>query len=114
MGNGFSLHYSPETTPDNTKPTAFDPNYGFNKPRKERGKRNFNFRLKNSLIFCLFLFSVMIATEAEMISAKLHPDERDFCAHKLIDYKACRADVWPFLWKCAPEKHDYLNCEYDE
>jgi hypothetical protein len=63
-----------------------------------------------------FVYSipVMVATEAEMISAKLLPDERDFCAHKLIDYKACRADVWPFVYKCTPEKHDYLNCQYDE
>lgn len=62
----------------------------------------------------MFIFLVMIATEEEMISAKLLLDERDYCAHKLINYKACRADVWPWAYKCLPEKHDYLNCQYDE
>jgi NADH dehydrogenase (ubiquinone) 1 beta subcomplex subunit 7 len=115
MGNGFSLHYFPETTPDNTKPTAFDPNFGFKEPRKERGERKSKVSAECSCsTFCLSSISVMVATEAEMISAKLLPDERDFCAHKLIDYKACRADVWPFVYKCTPEKHDYLNCQYDE
>lgn len=57
---------------------------------------------------------VMIATEEEMVSAKLQLDERDYCAHKLIQYKACRADVWPFAYRCAPEKHEYLNCQYEE
>lgn len=56
----------------------------------------------------------MIATEEEMVSAKLQLDERDYCAHKLIEYKACRADVWPFAYRCAPEKHAYLNCQYEE
>lgn len=40
MGSGFSRHYFPETTPDNEKPTAFDASYGFDGPRKERGKFN--------------------------------------------------------------------------
>lgn len=56
----------------------------------------------------------MIATEAEMISAKLTADERDYCAHKLIHYKACRQEVWPWTYKCLPEKHEYLHCEYEE
>lgn len=56
----------------------------------------------------------MIATEEEMVSAKLQLDERDYCAHKLIHYKACRADVWPFAYRCAPERHEYLNCQYEE
>lgn len=56
----------------------------------------------------------MIATEAEMMSAKLLPEERDFCAHKLLEHKACRADTWPWVYKCAPEKHEFLNCQYEE
>lgn len=56
----------------------------------------------------------MIATEAEMVSAKLLLEERDYCAHKLIEYKACRADVWPWAYRCAPEKHEYSNCQYEE
>lgn len=56
----------------------------------------------------------MIATQAEMESAKIPLQDRDYCAHKLIDYRACRADVFPFVYKCHHEKHDYLNCEYEE
>lgn len=56
----------------------------------------------------------MIATKAEMESAKIPIDERDYCAHKLIHYRACRADVFPFVYQCHHEKHDYLTCEYDE
>jgi hypothetical protein len=41
MGNGFSLKYKPEVTPDPNVVTKFDPNYGFEKPRKERGKIDF-------------------------------------------------------------------------
>lgn len=56
----------------------------------------------------------MIATEAEMISAKLPLEERDYCAHKKIDYLACRADVWPWAYKCAHAKHEVLSCLADE
>lgn len=56
----------------------------------------------------------MIATEEEMISAKLPLEERDYCAHKKIDYLACRADVWPFAYKCAHSKHEVLTCLADE
>lgn len=49
-----------------------------------------------------------------MVSAKLLLEERDYCAHKLIEYKACRADVWPWAYRCAPEKHEYSNCQYEE
>lgn len=112
MGNGISLHYKPDVTPNPEKPSAFDPNFGFPNGRKERGELEiafsaFRFRL-------LFIISVMIATEEEMKSAKLELFERDFCAHKLIEYRACRADVWPWAYKCTPERHDYQNCQYDE
>lgn len=114
MGSGFSLRYRPEVTPDPLKPSAFDPSYGFQQPRKERGSSIFLKLMYRLVFFFLFIFLVMIATEEEMVSAKLLLDERDFCAHKLIDYKACRADVWPWVYKCAPEKHEYLNCQYEE
>lgn len=56
----------------------------------------------------------MIATEEEMQSAKLPLEDRDYCAHKLLQYRACRADVWPFAYKCGHERHEYLHCEYEE
>lgn len=64
--------------------------------------------------FLFIFFKVMIATEEEMVSAKLLLEERDFCAHKLIEYKACRSDTFPWIYKCTPEKHEYLNCQYEE
>lgn len=116
MGSGFSLKYNPEVIPNPEKETAFSPSLGFAGDRKERGEAFQVFSLVHRFYFgfiCLSIL-VMIATEEEMISAKLQLDERDYCAHKLIAYKACRADVWPWAYKCAWEKHDYLNCQYDE
>jgi NADH dehydrogenase (ubiquinone) 1 beta subcomplex subunit 7 len=56
----------------------------------------------------------MIATVEEMESAKLPLADRDFCAHLLLKYRACRADKAPWLWRCGHEKHEYLQCEYEE
>lgn len=56
----------------------------------------------------------MKATEAEMRSAKLALKDRDFCAHVLIKFMDCRKREMPFVVKCAHEKHEYLNCKYDE
>lgn len=71
-----------------------------------------NIGISNVLIF--LNFPEMMVTEEEMISAKLTAEERDFCAHKLIEYKQCRHDVWPWVYKCHPEKHAYMHCEYEE
>ncbi|XP_063598824.1 NADH dehydrogenase [ubiquinone] 1 beta subcomplex subunit 7-like [Penaeus indicus] len=81
------------TTPDYKAEPTFDPLYGFPSGRKER---------------------VMVATQEEMESAKLPLKNRDYCAHKAIAYQACRQKVWPFVYQCAHEKHDYLNCQYDD
>lgn len=62
---------------------------------------------------CYFV-AVMIATEAEMVSAKLPIEERDYCAHHKINYLACRADVWPLAYRCAHEKHALMTCQFDE
>lgn len=61
-----------------------------------------------------FMSVVMVATEEEMISAKLKHDVRDYCAHKLIDFAVCRRDNWPWVVKCSHEKHAYLTCQYEE
>ena len=66
-----------------------------------------------NIFYCLF-FLVMIATQEEMESAKLPLEDRDYCAHLLIKYRACRADKAPWLYKCEHEKHEYLNCQYQE
>lgn len=58
--------------------------------------------------------SVMVATVAEMESAKLSAEERDYCAHHLLNYRACRREEWPWVYRCHHEKHEYLTCEYEE
>lgn len=60
------------------------------------------------------MFSVMIASKDEMVSAKLPLEERDYCAHTKIEYLRCIADVWPLPYKCSHEKHAQALCQYDE
>lgn len=56
----------------------------------------------------------MIATEEEMRSAKVPLKDRDYCAHHLLQYYACRKDAWPWAVKCEHEKHTYLSCQHEE
>lgn len=56
----------------------------------------------------------MIATEAEMIAARMPLEERDYCAHKKLQYQSCRADVYPFVYKCHVAKHEVEHCLYEE
>ncbi|KAK3864147.1 hypothetical protein Pcinc_030135 [Petrolisthes cinctipes] len=94
MGQVMSEYIGdPATRPDYTKSATFDPLYGFSEGRKER---------------------VMIATVEEMQSADLPQDSRDYCAHLAIEHRACRQNVWPLAYKCAHEKHQYLNCQYED
>ncbi|XP_049824084.1 NADH dehydrogenase [ubiquinone] 1 beta subcomplex subunit 7 [Aethina tumida] len=90
---GFNLHFHPEVTPSPLEEPTFDPNLGFPNGRKER---------------------VMIATEEQMRSAKIPLEARDYCAHLLIKFQACRKDNWPWAVNCEHEKHAYLNCKYDD
>lgn len=92
MGNAYARAIKPDVTPDHDCVPSFDPMLGF-ESRKER---------------------VMIATVEEMESAKISLEDRDYCAHKLLKYRACRADTFPFVYKCHHEKHDYLTCEYED
>ncbi|XP_034824941.1 NADH dehydrogenase [ubiquinone] 1 beta subcomplex subunit 7 [Maniola hyperantus] len=74
------------------KPT-FEPQEGFDFDRKQRE---------------------MIAKEEDLISARIPPKFRDYCAHYLLDYQVCRYQKMPMLYKCAHEKHAYLNCEHED
>ena len=73
------------------------------------GSPNTEYILKWSL-FCL----EMIATQAEMDSAKLTPKFRDYCAHKWIDYRACLKNNRPFYWRCRHERHSYGECVFED
>ncbi|XP_075971108.1 NADH dehydrogenase [ubiquinone] 1 beta subcomplex subunit 7-like [Anticarsia gemmatalis] len=72
---------------------TFDPQTGFDYQRKPRE---------------------MVAKEAELISAKIPQQYRDYCAHHLLEYQTCRYKNMPMLYKCAHEKHAYLICEKDD
>ncbi|CAG9772841.1 unnamed protein product [Ceutorhynchus assimilis] len=91
--NGIDLWRHPEITPHPEEEPTFDPMLGFPNGRKPR---------------------VMIATKDELVSAKIPLQDRDYCAHKLLIYQGCRKDTFPFVVKCAHEKHDFLNCKYDD
>ncbi|KAF7273196.1 NADH dehydrogenase (ubiquinone) B18 subunit [Rhynchophorus ferrugineus] len=91
--NGFKLYFHPEVTPGPKEEPTFDPLLGFPEGRKPRE---------------------MKVTEAEMRSAKLPLRDRDFCAHLLIAFKDCRQREMPFVVKCSHEKHEYLNCKYED
>lgn len=56
----------------------------------------------------------MVASEEELISAKIPLEERDYCAHKKIEYLKCIADVFPWNYKCAHERHAQATCLYEE
>lgn len=56
----------------------------------------------------------MKATQEELESAKIDLKDRDYCAHLLLKFRKCRKDVWPWAVKCEHEKHEYLNCQYDD
>ncbi|XP_023012841.1 NADH dehydrogenase (ubiquinone) B18 subunit [Leptinotarsa decemlineata] len=90
---GFDLYFKPEITPSPHEEPTFDPLLGFESGRKER---------------------VMIATEEEMRSAKLPLEDRDYCAHSLLKFRTCRRDNFPWVVNCSHEKHEYLNCKYDD
>ncbi|XP_030031872.2 NADH dehydrogenase [ubiquinone] 1 beta subcomplex subunit 7-like [Manduca sexta] len=55
---------------------------------------------------------VMYVCEEDLISARIPPKYRDYCAHLLLDYSVCRYKNMPFLYRCHHEKHAYLNCEH--
>lgn len=56
----------------------------------------------------------MVAKEEHLMSARIPPKYRDYCAHYLLDYQVCRYKQFPFVYRCHHEKHDYLNCEHDD
>ncbi|CAB3377378.1 Hypothetical predicted protein [Cloeon dipterum] len=93
MGTYWSSYRHPENFPDRTREPTFDPLYGFPNGRKPRE---------------------MIASVEEMEAAKLDLCDRDYCAHKLLEFRKCRSDNWPWVANCKHEKHAYLTCEFDD
>lgn len=57
-------------------------------------------------------FREMYVCEDSLISARIPPKFRDYCAHTLLDYQVCRYKHFPFVYRCAHDRHRYLNCEH--
>ncbi|CAI9096846.1 OLC1v1033075C1 [Oldenlandia corymbosa var. corymbosa] len=55
----------------------------------------------------------MIATQEEMVEAKVPLGYRDQCAHLLIPLNKCRRAEFFLPWKCEDERHVYEKCEYE-
>ncbi|KAJ6312813.1 hypothetical protein OIU77_014357 [Salix suchowensis] len=55
----------------------------------------------------------MIATQEEMVEARVPIPYRDQCAHLLIPLNKCRHAEFFLPWKCENERHVYEKCEYE-
>lgn len=55
----------------------------------------------------------MIATQEEMVEARVPIPYRDQCAHLLIPLNKCRQSQFFLPWKCEDERHSYEKCEYE-
>lgn len=55
----------------------------------------------------------MIATQEEMVEARVPLAYRDQCAHLLIPLNKCRQSEFYLPWKCEGERHTYEKCEYE-
>ncbi|XP_050235126.1 NADH dehydrogenase [ubiquinone] 1 beta subcomplex subunit 7 [Mercurialis annua] len=55
----------------------------------------------------------MIATQEEMVEARVPIPYRDQCAHLLIPLNKCRQAELYLPWKCENERHTYEKCAYE-
>ena len=55
----------------------------------------------------------MIATQEEMVEAKVPLAYRDQCAHLLIPLNKCRQAELYLPWKCENERHSFEKCQYE-
>lgn len=56
----------------------------------------------------------MIATEQELRAAKIPKEMWDYCAHTFLEAYRCRADHFPFNWKCRQEAAEASECQRQE
>ncbi|KAG6555415.1 hypothetical protein Mapa_002642 [Marchantia paleacea] len=55
----------------------------------------------------------MVATQDEMVNARVPIGSRDLCAHLLIPLNKCRSSTYYLPWKCEDQRHSYEKCEYE-
>ncbi|XP_032672920.1 NADH dehydrogenase [ubiquinone] 1 beta subcomplex subunit 7 [Odontomachus brunneus] len=94
MGNFIATHFTKtDVMPVPEGPPTFDPMLGFPEGRRVRE---------------------LPVSEEDMIAAKIPLDKRDFCAHKYMDLLYCMRRHYPFMLKCAHERHEYFRCEAED
>merc|ERR1711976_749523 len=49
-----------------------------------------------------------------MSAAGLTEEQRDYCAHHLIDFYKCRRDKFPWVAGCKDIKHHWDTCQYND
>lgn len=54
-----------------------------------------------------------IASQEQMVEARVPLGYRDQCAHLLIPLNKCRVKEYYLPWKCENERHTYEKCEYE-
>ncbi|XP_075043600.1 NADH dehydrogenase [ubiquinone] 1 beta subcomplex subunit 7 [Mixophyes fleayi] len=57
---------------------------------------------------------VMVATQEQMNLAQLHVRQRDYCAHHLMKFMKCKRDMWPNIFACKHERHEWDYCEHED
>ncbi|KAK9106454.1 hypothetical protein Scep_016082 [Stephania cephalantha] len=55
----------------------------------------------------------MIASQEQMVEARVPLAYRDQCAHLLIPLNTCRSKEFYLPWKCEGERHTYEKCAYE-
>ncbi|XP_063802431.1 NADH dehydrogenase [ubiquinone] 1 beta subcomplex subunit 7 [Pseudophryne corroboree] len=57
---------------------------------------------------------VMVATQEQMNQALIPVRQRDYCAHHLIKFMKCKRDMWPNIFGCKHERHEWDYCEHED
>ncbi|XP_071975052.1 NADH dehydrogenase [ubiquinone] 1 beta subcomplex subunit 7 [Engystomops pustulosus] len=57
---------------------------------------------------------VMVATQEQMNMAQLPLKQRDYCAHYLITLMKCKRDMWPNIFGCKHERHEWEYCQHED
>ena len=91
MDSWFAPHLRGD--PNERLESKYDPLFGFPKGRKKRP---------------------VFATELEMDSGNIRAKYRDYCAHIMLQYMACRRDNKPFYSRCNGYRHNWEECTYQD
>ncbi|XP_018300796.1 NADH dehydrogenase [ubiquinone] 1 beta subcomplex subunit 7 [Mycetomoellerius zeteki] len=94
MGNFIATYIThPDTMPKSDGKPTFDPMFGFPNGRKIREKP---------------------LSEEDMMAFKIPLEKRDYCAHKYMELHECKRRHFPFMLKCAHERHQYNACYVED